>query len=247
MQETRLWDADRGETVPMRSKEEAHDYRYFPEPDLPPLVVDAAWIEEVRARAARAAGRASARASSPSTACPRYDAGVLTQDARAGRLLRGGGRGARQRQGGVQLGDDRGPAQAEGRRAAARRLPGRAAALAELIRLIDAGTIAARSRRTCSRRCGRAARTPPTIVEREGLRAGLATRRAIEAIVTEVVAASPEQVASYRKGKTAALGWFVGQVMRRTGGKANPQLVNALLRKALDGSSQTNTGRNARR
>ena len=70
VQETRLWNAERGETAPMRSKEEAHDYRYFPEPDLPPLVVGATWIEEVRRVAARAARRRGAGASSRSTACP---------------------------------------------------------------------------------------------------------------------------------------------------------------------------------
>ena len=122
-----------GETRPMRSKEEAHDYRYFPEPDLPPLAVDAAWLEEVARVAARAARRSGGGASWRSTASPTTTPGVLTAGPRGGRLLRGGGPRQRERQGRVELGDDRGPAQAEGGRAPAVRLPGAPAGLAELI------------------------------------------------------------------------------------------------------------------
>ena len=232
VQQTRLWNADRGETVAMRSKEEAHDYRYFPEPDLPPLVVGPEWIDEVR-RSLPELPAEKRRRFVAEYAIPEYDAGVLTlspdvadyfeavaresADAKAAsnwvmnELLR-------------KLKEDERPL------AASRVGPG---ALAELMRLVADGTITLTTAKGVFERAWSSGEGPRAIVERGGL-AQLSDEAALQAAVAEVVAASPGQVATYRQGKTATLGWFVGQVMRKTGGKANPQLVNALLKRALD-------------
>jgi aspartyl-tRNA(Asn)/glutamyl-tRNA(Gln) amidotransferase subunit B len=106
-------------------------------------------------------------------------------------------------------------------------------ALAELIGLVKEGAITGRTAKDVLERMWETGESARAIVEREGLRQ-LSDEGAVQAAVAEVIAASPDQVSSYRKGRGAALGWFVGQVMRKTGGKANPQLVNALLKKALD-------------
>ncbi len=219
----------------MRSKEEAHDYRYFPEPDLPPLTVDEAWVERVRASLPElpAARRERVRRvlAAPAVRRARPHAGP-----RRRRLLRGGRAGERQRQGGVELGDDRGPAQAEGRRAAARGLPCLPTALAELVRLIDAGTISGKIAKDVFEKMWAGGEGPAAIVEREGL-TQVSDEGALRAMVAELVAGSPAQAESYRAGRTAALGWFVGQVMKKTGGRANPQVVNALLRETLGGGA----------
>jgi aspartyl-tRNA(Asn)/glutamyl-tRNA(Gln) amidotransferase subunit B len=108
------------------------------------------------------------------------------------------------------------------------------AALAGLVRLVDAGTISGKIAKDVFERMWATGEEPAAIVEREGL-TQLSDDSALEAVVAEVVASSPEQTASYRGGKAAALGWFVGQVMKKTGGRANPQRVNVLLRRALGG------------
>jgi aspartyl-tRNA(Asn)/glutamyl-tRNA(Gln) amidotransferase subunit B len=107
-------------------------------------------------------------------------------------------------------------------------------ALAGLLRLIDAGTISGKTAKDVFEKMWTSGETAAAIVEREGL-TQMSDEAALLAVVAEIVAASPEQAASYRAGKTAALGWFVGQVMRRTGGRANPQLAGSLLKKALEG------------
>jgi len=107
-------------------------------------------------------------------------------------------------------------------------------ALARLVKLVDAGTISGKTAKDVFERMWATGDEASAIVEREGL-TQLSDEAALEAVVAEVVASSPEQAASYRGGKAAALGWFVGQVMRRTGGRANPQRVNTLLRRALGG------------
>ena len=106
-------------------------------------------------------------------------------------------------------------------------------ALAEMIRLIDAGTISGKIAKEVFEKMWATGDAAPAIVEAEGL-TQVSDEGAIQAAVGEVIASSPEQVAIYKKGKTGTLGWFVGQVMKKTGGKASPRVVNALLKKALD-------------
>jgi aspartyl-tRNA(Asn)/glutamyl-tRNA(Gln) amidotransferase subunit B len=106
--------------------------------------------------------------------------------------------------------------------------------LAGLLALVDSGAVTGRSAKDVFEKMWATGEGARAIVEREGL-SQVSDEALIQAAVDEVVAGSAEQVATYRKGKTSTLGWFVGQVMRKTGGKANPQLVNALLKKALEG------------
>ncbi len=233
-QETLLWDADRGETASMRSKEEAHDYRYFPEPDLPPLVVGADWVEEVR-RALPELPAERRQRFARDYSLPAYDAEVLTQDRGLADYFE-----AAARESGSpkttsnwvmtevlrKLKDDERPLTG---------CPVSPQALGGLVRLIDAGTISGKTAKDVFLKMWQTGEPASAIVEREGL-TQVSDEAALGRVVAEVVAASPEQAASYRSGKTAALGWFVGQVMRKTGGRANPQLVNALIKKTLGGA-----------
>jgi aspartyl-tRNA(Asn)/glutamyl-tRNA(Gln) amidotransferase subunit B len=233
VQETLLWNADRGETAPMRSKEDAHDYRYFPEPDLPPLVVSREWVEEARASLPELPAEKRRRFEAEH-ALPAYDAGVLTQEPEVAGYFEAAARAsgnAKAVSNWVMTEVLRKLKEGGGGIASC---PVSPAALAGLVRLIDAGTISGKIAKDVFERMWATGEEAAAIVEREGL-TQLSDDSALEAIVVEVVAGSPEQAASYRGGKAAALGWFVGQVMRRTGGRANPQRVNALLRKALGG------------
>jgi aspartyl-tRNA(Asn)/glutamyl-tRNA(Gln) amidotransferase subunit B len=232
VQETRLWNADRSETAPMRSKEEAHDYRYFPEPDLPPLVVSASWIEDVR-RSLPELPAGKRRRFVSEYAIPDYDAGVLTLSRDVAdyyeTVAKSSGN-AKAASNWVMTevlrklkDDERGVASC----------PVRPEALAAMIRMIDGGTISGKIAKDVLEKMWATGDAPEAIVKREGL-TQVSDEGAIQAAIDAVVAGNPQQVAAYRKGKTATLGWFVGQVMKSTGGKANPQLVNALLKKALE-------------
>jgi aspartyl-tRNA(Asn)/glutamyl-tRNA(Gln) amidotransferase subunit B len=235
VQETRLWNADKAETVSMRSKEEAHDYRYFPEPDLPPLVVSPAWVEEARASLPElpAARRDRfAREYGLST----YDAGVLTLAPEVADYYEAVARasGNHKASSNWVTNEVLGRLKADDETLAACKVSPRH--LAALIKLIDAGTISGKIAKDVFLKMWASGEEPAFIVEREGL-VQLSDESALEATVAEVLAASPDQVATYRSGKASAFGWFVGQVMKKTGGKANPGVVNALLRKALDPAS----------
>ena len=230
VQETRLWNADRGETVSMRSKEEAHDYRYFPEPDLPPLVVSPAWVEEVRAALPELPAEKRRRFVAE-YGLPDYDAGVLTLSRNVADYYEAVAR-------------ESGNAKAasnwvmtevlhkvkEEELGAAPPVP--PVHLAHMIRLIDTGTISGKTAKDVFEKMWQTGEPPEVIVKREGL-VQVSDEAAIRAAIVVVVARSADQVDAYRKGKTATLGWFVGQVMKEMGGKANPQVVNGLLKEAL--------------
>ncbi len=235
VQETLLWNADRGETAPMRSKEEAHDYRYFPEPDLPPLAVTPEWVEEAR-RSLPELPAERRRRFAREYSLPNYDAGVLTQEREVADYFEAAARASGNAKAASnwvmtevlrKLKDDERTLASS---------PVGPAALAGLVRLIDSGTISGKIAKDVFERMWATGEEASAIVEREGL-TQLSDESALAAVVAEVVAQSPGQAASYRGGKAAALGWFVGQVMRRTGGRANPQRVNDLLRRALGGGS----------
>jgi aspartyl-tRNA(Asn)/glutamyl-tRNA(Gln) amidotransferase subunit B len=232
VQETRLWDSSTNSTHSMRSKEEAHDYRYFPEPDLPPLAIGAEWIEEARAGLPELPAEKRRRFVAE-FGIPDYDAGVLTLSRELADYYEAVAR-------------ESGNAKAASNWVMTELLrklkederslldsPVKAAQLARLVRLIDAGTISGKIAKDVFEKMWASTESPEAIVEREGL-TQVSDASAIQATVADVIAASPDQVASYRKGKTATLGWFVGQVMKKTRGKANPQLVNELLKKALE-------------
>ncbi len=232
VQETRLWAVGAGRTVSMRSKEEAHDYRYFPEPDLPPLAVDEARLAAVRATMPELPD-ARRRRFVAEFRLPEYDAGELTQSAdlaayfEATAVASGNPKAASN----WVMGEVRRVINERG--IVATDMPVLPAALAQLIGLVDSGTISSSTAKgvfATMLDTGRAARA---IVETEGL-AQIGDEAALQAIVTEVLVAQPDAVAQYRGGKQATLGFLVGQVMKASRGKANPQLVNQLLRAALD-------------
>jgi aspartyl-tRNA(Asn)/glutamyl-tRNA(Gln) amidotransferase subunit B len=232
VQETRLFDADRGETRPMRSKEDAQDYRYFPEPDLPPLVIGEAWVEEVR-RALPELPDAKRRRFMEEYGLPAYDASVLTQDGAVADYFEAVARASGQPKAASNrvMGDVLRKLNEEGRTVAD--APVSAERLADLVRLVAAGTISGTTAKDVFDRIWSTGAAAAEIVAREGLEQ-VSDEGALQDTVRELVALHPAEVETYRKGKTSTLGWFVGQVMKRTGGKANPQLVSRLLREALE-------------
>jgi aspartyl-tRNA(Asn)/glutamyl-tRNA(Gln) amidotransferase subunit B len=216
----------------MRSKEDAHDYRYFPEPDLPPVVVSEAWLGEIRRSLVELPADKRRRFVSEYK-LPEYDAGVLTlapevaayfeETARASSNPKAASNWVMTEVLRKIKDDDRPLGQA----------PVAPAGLAELIKLVDSGAITGKTAKDVFESMWSTGQPAAAIVEREGLRQ-VSDEGPIRAAVADVIAASPQQVATYRAGKTSTLGWFVGQVMRKTGGKANPQLVNELVKKALE-------------
>ena len=228
-QETRLFDADNGETRSMRSKEEAHDYRYFPDPDLLPLELDQAWVDELAASLPELPDAKRARFISALGLSP-YDAGVLTADKDMATYFEAAasGRDAKLTANWV-INEFAGRLNREGKSVADS--PVSAAALGKLVGLIGASTISGKIAKDVFEILWSEGGDPAQIVEQRGLKQVTDTG-AIEKIVDQVIAASPDKVAD-AKTKPAALGWFVGQVMKASGGKANPQAVNALLRAKL--------------
>jgi aspartyl-tRNA(Asn)/glutamyl-tRNA(Gln) amidotransferase subunit B len=230
VQETRLWNADRAETVTMRSKEEAHDYRYFPEPDLPPLVVSPAWVAEVRAALPELPAEKRRRFVAE-YGLPDYDAGVLTLSREVADYYEAVARESGNAKAAsnwvmtevLRKVKELGPGSA---------CPVPPADLAHMIRLIDTGTISGKTAKDVFEKMWQTGEPPEVIVKREGL-VQVSDEAAIRSAIAEVMAGGAEQVAAYRKGKTGTLGWFVGQVMKKMGGKANPQVVNGLLKEAL--------------
>jgi aspartyl-tRNA(Asn)/glutamyl-tRNA(Gln) amidotransferase subunit B len=232
-QETRLWDSERDETVAMRSKEEAHDYRYFPEPDLPPLTVTTAWIEDIRRSLPELPEARKARFVA-AYGLSEYDADVLVRlpggadyfeaVVRAGASAKAAGNWI---QGEVRrklkdLGADGGMAA----------VPFAPDALAELVSLVERGTISSSAAKDVFEKMWASGDRAAVIVKREGL-GQIGDQAALAAFVDEVLAANPAVVAEFRAGRTATLGFLVGQVMKKSGGKANPKIVNELLRQAL--------------
>ena len=232
VQETRLWDPDRGISAPMRSKEEAHDYRYFPEPDLPPVVVDETWLERAR----------QALPELPEARHARFLAlGLSAQDAQVMVAER-------------QIGDyfDRAVAVAPahpkklanwlinevlGRVDDARKLmdthvPVPPAALAELVELVEQGTLSGKLGKEVFGRMWQERRRAGDIVA-TGSVSLVSDSAVIEEACQRVVERSPDEVARYRGGNAKLMGFFVGNVMKETGGKASPKIVNEILRKLL--------------
>jgi aspartyl-tRNA(Asn)/glutamyl-tRNA(Gln) amidotransferase subunit B len=232
VQETRLFDADRGETRPMRTKEQANDYRYFPDPDLLPVVLDAAFIEEVRAELPELPEAKRSRFVTDyglredevdilvgSRALADYFesvAGTAQGDAKlAANWVVGELSGALNRDG-LEIADSRVPPHA----------------LGELLVRIKDNTISGKLAKDVFEAMWAGEGSADEVIERRGLKQ-ITDAGAIEKIVDDVLAASAEQVKQYRDGNRKVLGYFVGQVMKASQGKANPQQVNELLRKKL--------------
>jgi aspartyl-tRNA(Asn)/glutamyl-tRNA(Gln) amidotransferase subunit B len=232
VQETRLWDADRGYTGSMRSKEYAHDYRYFPEPDLVPIRLDRAWVEEIRAALPALPAERRRRFVSQHK-LPAYDAEVLTQSrALADYFEETVRRFPRPKMAANWImsellrevpGDDE---------QAIARSPIPPARLAGLLELIEDGTISGKIAKDVFERMFASGEDARAIVAREGL-TQIADTGALAAVIDQVLAANPRAVEDYKRGKKAAAGALVGQVMKATQGKANPALVNSLLQEKL--------------
>lgn len=238
VQETRLWDDTAGVTHSMRSKEEAHDYRYFPDPDLVPVVIDDAWIEAVRNTLPELPLEKRERFVREYQISA-YDAGVLTSTPASssfyeetvksfttftpamtkaasnwitGDLLK-------------MLNEDKKDFTAS---------PIRPPAIAELIKFIDDGTISGKMAKEVIEEMYRTAKVPGAIIKEKGL-VQITDESILTETIAEIIGKNPDQLAQYRAGKEKVFGFFVGQVMKATGGKANPQVINDLLKKMLAG------------
>ncbi|HET8540256.1 MAG TPA: Asp-tRNA(Asn)/Glu-tRNA(Gln) amidotransferase subunit GatB [Anaeromyxobacter sp.] len=236
-QETRLFDPERGETRSMRSKEEAHDYRYFPEPDLPPVVVSGALLERVR-RELPELPRARAARYRAELGLSAYDAGLLVADKGtadffdAALAAYGRGPDAAKKVANWTNGEVARLANELGEEPARWKLS--PAKLAAVLKLIDGGTIGGPGAKQVVEEVFRTGGEPEEIVRAKGL-AQVSDTAALEAAVDRVLAASPAEVERYRGGNRKLMGFFVGQVMKETKGKANPAVVNALLARKLGG------------
>jgi aspartyl-tRNA(Asn)/glutamyl-tRNA(Gln) amidotransferase subunit B len=231
VQETRLWNPDRGQTLPMRSKEFAHDYRYFPEPDLVPLRPDAAWVAEIEA-ALPELPRARRRRLVEQYGLPAYDAELLTADRALADYYE---EAVRHHGNGKAIANwimSELLRELAGDPGAVARSPIRPAQLARLVALVDDGTISGKIAKDVFERMARSGEDPDAIVRREGL-TQMADEAALGAVVDQVIAAQAAAVADYRKGKKQSVAFLVGQVMKATQGKANPQVVNRLLAERL--------------
>jgi len=228
-QETRLYDPNRGETRSMRSKEEAHDYRYFPDPDLLPLELDEAWIDAIAATLPELPDARKARFVAD-YGMTEYDAGVLTAETTSAAYFEAVAQGRDGKQAANWVINELfGRLNKEGRAIDAS--PVSAAQLGGLIDLVASGEISGKIAKDVFEILWTEGGDPATIVAERGLRQVTDTG-AIEAAVDAVVAANPDKAAQARD-KPSLAGWFVGQVMKATGGKANPQAVNALVRAKL--------------
>jgi aspartyl-tRNA(Asn)/glutamyl-tRNA(Gln) amidotransferase subunit B len=233
-QETRLFDPGKGETRSMRSKEEAHDYRYFPDPDLLPLELDPAWVKRIEESLPELPDAKKARLQSQ-YGLSAYDAGVLiTEQARADfyeAAVRGGKSGGRDAKltANWVTNDLAARLTAGGHDIAASPIP--PDAIAELVQLIEEGVISSKIAKDVFERMWAGDGRPGEIVEKAGLKQ-VSDTGALESVIDKLIAANPDQAAAV-KDRPQAIGWFVGQVMKETGGKANPATVNQLLRAKL--------------
>ena len=230
VQETRLFDPGAGETRSMRSKEEAHDYRYFPDPDLLPLELDAAWVEEIKAGLPELPDEKKARLVAD-YGLSAYDASVLVVEAENADFFEAvaKGRDAKAAANWV-TGSLFGALNKAGLDVAAS--PISAPQLGGLIDLIEDATISGRIAKDVFEIMFETGRDAAAIVEEKGL-TQVTDTGAIEAVIDEVMAANADKVAEFRAGKEKLFGFFVGQVMRASGGKANPAAVNEILKEKL--------------
>ena len=230
VQETRHWDEGTGRTEPMRSKEYATDYRYFPEPDLVPIQATADWVEGLRAALPELPAERRARLAE-STGLPAKEVGWLARDPEVLAYFQAvsQGRDPKVAAGWVMSELQHNLREHDRTMATNPVAPER---LGELLDLVAAGTVSATAAKDVLAEMFTSEASPATIVKRKGL-AQISDASALQAVVERVVAGNPDLVAKYRGGKQGVLGALVGQVMRETRGRANPQLVSDLLRQAI--------------
>ncbi|MBS0221786.1 MAG: Asp-tRNA(Asn)/Glu-tRNA(Gln) amidotransferase subunit GatB [Proteobacteria bacterium] len=231
VQETRLFDPGRGETRSLRSKEDAHDYRYFPDPDLLPLILKPEFVEGIKASLPELPDAKKARFVKEYGLTP-YDAGVLVAERDTAEFFETVAKG-RDAKEAVKLVTGDFFAMLNRRGATIGQSPISALHLGKLLDLQADGTISGRIAKDLFVAMEETGKDPAVLVEERGLKQVTDTG-AIEAAIKAVIDGNPDKVAAY-KAKPTMFGWFVGQVMKATGGKANPKVVNETLRKLLDG------------
>lgn len=233
IQETRLWDEGKQCTFSMRIKEGASDYRYFPEPDLPPIEVSVAQLQDWKAQLPELPAEKRNRYETQLALSP-YDARVLTDDKAVAEYFEGAiaaGAPAKQAANWV-MGDL--TAYLKNEKLAIGEIPLQPQDLAELISLIDTGTISGKMAKDILPELLSTGGSPQKFVESKGL-IQISDAGAIESAIDAVLAANPKELEQYRAGKTKLLGFFVGKVMKETGGRADPKLTNELLANKLNG------------
>lgn len=233
IQETRHWDAGARRTSSLRSKEEAHDYRYFPEPDMVPFEFTEEQIAAIRRRLPELPAARRDRYVQ-TLGLPRQDARLIAEDGALARFFEeavaAAGSGRAKAVANWVLGEL--SAHLNATDLAVEDCGVTPQMLAELVALVDQGTISGKQAKEVFAEMASTGEMPGVIVERTGMRQ-VSDRDAIEAVVAKLVADHPDEVASYRSGKTGLIGWFVGQVMREMRGQANPAVVNEVLKKHL--------------
>jgi aspartyl-tRNA(Asn)/glutamyl-tRNA(Gln) amidotransferase subunit B len=232
-QETRLWDPHKNRTHSMRGKEEAHDYRYFPDPDLLPLVIDENWIETVKKSLPELPADKKQRFIAD-YGLPSYDADILTSDRDLADYFEECSQSfARPKQvSNWIMGPLLGILNAQAKSIDASPIAARD--LAQLLELVDQGVISGKIAKMVFEEMASSGKAPRQIVEEKGL-VQISDSTAIEEVVANVLANCSAEVTAYKNGKTKLLGFFVGQVMGETRGQANPKMVNEILRKKLAG------------
>jgi aspartyl-tRNA(Asn)/glutamyl-tRNA(Gln) amidotransferase subunit B len=233
IQETRLWDDAQGVTNSMRSKEEAHDYRYFPDPDLVPIVIDDAWVERIR-RELPELPLPKRERFIREYQIPVYDAGVLTADRALAAYYEEVVKlcGKPKQASNWVMGDVLRFLNEEKRDI--RSCPIAAGSLAEMVSLIEDGTISGKMAKDIIDEMYKTGKPPRDIIAEKGM-VQITDEAALTETIQAILSANPGQLGDYRGGKDKLFGFFVGQVMKATQGKANPQLVNNLLKKMLAG------------
>jgi aspartyl-tRNA(Asn)/glutamyl-tRNA(Gln) amidotransferase subunit B len=231
VQETRLWDVNKGVTISMRSKEEAQDYRYFPEPDLVPFVVDKKVIEDIRSKLPELPEARRARFMKEFE-LSEYDAGVLTSDIDMAEYFEKAARASGKAKAAANwiMGDI--AATMNEKNAGILALGLSVEALVEIIKMIDSGAISGKIAKDVLKEAIETKKAPEEIVESKGL-TQISDSAEIEGVVKSVLAKNEKSVSDYKSGKKNALGFLVGQIMKETRGKANPAVVNELLKKNL--------------
>ena len=232
-QETRLYDPDQGKTYAMRSKERAHDYRYFPEPDLLPLVVDQAYQAKIRASMPELPDPRRERMVAEYGITP-YDAGVLTSSKTLADQFEAAAKTAKNPKRVANLVQSELQGRLKAKNLAIEQSPISMKGVAMSADLVETGAISGKILKDLYDRCFETGEDFPVVYEREKPQQ-ISDTGAIEKIIDEVIAASPKQLEQYRAGKTTMKGFFVGQVMKATKGQANPAVVNELLDKKLSG------------
>ncbi len=231
VQETRLWDAAQNQTVSMRGKEEAHDYRYFPDPDLVPVRIDPDWLEELR-RSLPELRESRRQRFQTEYGLPEYDAEVLTGDKDLGDYFEACVKEfpqPKQVSNWIMVELLRELKKDDAGIAACRVTP---KALGRLLALVEKSVISGKLAKTVFEQMVTTGRDPEAVIQEQGL-TQISDTGALETAAQEIIAAHPKEAADYKAGKTKVMGFFVGQLMKTTKGQANPQLANEIFQKLL--------------